>query len=588
MNLQPNTDDDCENSSFASSSTSLSTEGAPKFNSSPEILMDARQAAQYGNLDRLRYLLDSGEASPSAVDADDCSLLHWTAINNRYDAAKLLIERRCEVNAIGGVLASTPLHWAARHGHARIVALLIQNGANPDLRDVEGFTALHVAVQFACTPVVAYLLAKGQSPDTPDETQMTPAMWAAFKVYNTDPLHMLATMGADLSRKDANYGNTALHWAVVQGNHVALKVLLDLNVDLTISNKEKETPLDIARRTGDSYAIRQLEIASRKNGLLASTWAQKIKEDDKLVDRIIFSLPFTFFLLTSVALNVSIPVVIKASLFIIICFLHYWSYILVANKNSLLVLPMGAALALKLITIVNWFFLYDSHTPFILRTAFFSLLILVPWFTYYLFTTDPGHLKASYQERCTMIVGMYESEAPTQHSFCKTCLLTRPPRSKHCAFCNRCVARFDHHCPWINNCIGLKNHWHFIMYLLSLFAGLVIVLTGTVFYIRDECDAYPAAGLDCNGWLTMWLIIHSFVFVWILFMLSMQVYQIMSAMTTNERLNAYRYTHFHVGGNRLNIRSPFSKGALINLHQFCCRRSGESGKVFVNLTNEDI
>uniref|UniRef100_A0A1I8AHW8 Palmitoyltransferase n=1 Tax=Steinernema glaseri TaxID=37863 RepID=A0A1I8AHW8_9BILA len=585
MTTPLNAEDDFENTSCASSSTCVSG-GSPELK--PEQLMDARQAAQYGNIERLCYLLDSGEASPSAVDADDCSLLHWTAINNRYEAAKLLIERKCDVNAIGGVLASTPLHWAARHGHARIVALLIQNGANPDLRDVEGFTPLHVAVQFSCTPVVAYLLAKGQSPDTPDETQMTPAMWAAFKVYSTDPLRMLATMGADLTKKDANYGNTALHWAVVQGNHMALNVLLDLNVDLTVSNKEKETALDIARRTGDSYAIRQLETASRKNGLLASHWTQKLKEDDKLVDRIVFALPFSFFLFSSIALNMVLPTAVKTLLFAFTCLLHYWCYIFVANTNSLMVLPMGGALAMKVTTVINWYFLYDSHSPFLLRLTFFSLVVIVPWLTYTLFKSDPGYLRTTYQERCKMIVGMYESETPIQNSFCKTCLIIRPPRSKHCSFCDRCVSRFDHHCPWINNCIGLKNHRHFVMYLLSIFVAKAIALTGLVLYIRDECEVYPPAGLDCSSWILMWLCIHSFLFIWVTFMLGMQLFQIMSAMTTNERLNAHRYTHFHVSGNRFNVRSPFSKGALTNLHHFCCRSSGESGKVFVTLTNEDV
>ncbi|TMS36472.1 hypothetical protein L596_003623 [Steinernema carpocapsae] len=592
MNLPKNSAEDIrEDVSSSSSSAGASTDGSPdptSTSTSAERQMDARQAAQYGNVQRLRYLLESGEASPSAVDADDCSLLHWTAINNRYDAAKLLIERKCDVNAIGGVLASTPLHWAARHGHARIVALLIQNGANPDLRDVEGFTPLHVAVQFSCTPVVAYLLAKGQSPDTPDETQMTPAMWAAFKVYNNDPLRMLATMGADLSRRDANYGNTALHWAVVQGNHVALKVLLDMKVDLTILNKEKETPFDIARRTGDSYAVRHLEVASRKAGLLASSWSQKIKEDDAVVDRILLTLPFSFFFLSSIVLNIAVPGAFKFLLFLAVFFIHYWGYRFVANSRSMMVLPMGAAVALKVVTIFNWLFLSYSHTMLFMRLLFFALTILVPWFTYFLFTTDPGFLKVSYKERCTMIVGMYESEAPMQNTFCKTCLLIRPPRSKHCTLCERCVARFDHHCPWINNCIGVKNHWHFVMYLFLLFVGVTLSLSSSAMYIRDECDTDPIIGLDCNPWVSMWIIIHCFVTIWILFMLVMQIYQIMTAMTTNERLNAYRYTHFHVGGNRLNIKSPFSKGAVANLVQFCCRRYPESSKTFVNLRKEDI
>lgn len=51
---------------------------------------------------------------------------------------RMLIDRGCNVNAVGGVLASTPLHWAARHGHTHMVALLVAHGADLHLCDVEG------------------------------------------------------------------------------------------------------------------------------------------------------------------------------------------------------------------------------------------------------------------------------------------------------------------------------------------------------------------------------------------------------------------------------------------------------------------
>lgn len=47
--------------------------------------IEARQAAQYGDVETLRALLGAGQATPDSVDSDDCSLLHWAAINNRLE-----------------------------------------------------------------------------------------------------------------------------------------------------------------------------------------------------------------------------------------------------------------------------------------------------------------------------------------------------------------------------------------------------------------------------------------------------------------------------------------------------------------------
>ncbi|MFH4975582.1 hypothetical protein AB6A40_002291 [Gnathostoma spinigerum] len=278
-------------------------------------MMDARQAAQVGNEERLRHLIESGKCTANSLDTDDCSLLHWAAINNRLSVARLLIEKGCNINAVGGVLASTPLHWASRHGHVHMVALLVVHGADLHYRDVEGFTPLHVAVQFGRTPTAAYLIAAGQHVDERDETMMTPAMWAAYKIPHRDPLRMLIVLGADLSCIDKTYSNTALHWSVLQSNQIAISVLLMYGADPSVRNKDNETPRDIAVRRGDLVSVKKLEKAERARGILPSTFMQCIKENKTFVASGVVIIPFLFMVTVGLLLHLSISYVTKAAAF---------------------------------------------------------------------------------------------------------------------------------------------------------------------------------------------------------------------------------------------------------------------------------
>jgi palmitoyltransferase len=72
------------------------------------------------------------------------------------------------VDALGGHLQSTALHWAIRQGHLDTAVLLMRHGADPAKTDKQGFNALHLAAQFGHTVICAYLLAKGMDVDALD------------------------------------------------------------------------------------------------------------------------------------------------------------------------------------------------------------------------------------------------------------------------------------------------------------------------------------------------------------------------------------------------------------------------------------
>lgn len=142
---------------------------------------DIVRATQYGALDRVTELVEAG-ADVNQPDAETVTLLHWAAINNYKDIVKYLMVKGAVVDAIGGELISTPLHWATRQGHLGIVVILMRAGADPTLRDSEGFSCIHLATLFGHTAIVAYLVAKGVNPNMLDRSAMTPLMWSAYKV----------------------------------------------------------------------------------------------------------------------------------------------------------------------------------------------------------------------------------------------------------------------------------------------------------------------------------------------------------------------------------------------------------------------
>ena len=79
--------------------------------------------------------------------------------------SRYFLERGASVDAIGGELNATPLHWATRQGHLGAVVLLLKAGADPSLRDAEGCSCIHLASQFGHTALVAYFIARAVPAD---------------------------------------------------------------------------------------------------------------------------------------------------------------------------------------------------------------------------------------------------------------------------------------------------------------------------------------------------------------------------------------------------------------------------------------
>ncbi|MFN2254630.1 MAG: ankyrin repeat domain-containing protein [Candidatus Promineifilaceae bacterium] len=229
---------------------------------------------QAGNAAAVEELLNGG-VDPDFVDQwGNNAPLPLAAKEGRLEIVQLLVEAGADVNnstmngrtPFGSALTAAPaLLYAAAWDHLDIVEFLLANGADPNaVEEGDGGTPLQIAAWFNYPEIVTILLENGAEVDIrrTDEDGMTPLHGAA-STGAKEVVALLIEAGADVNLQDFRFGNTALLYAVVYAlegdTQVEMtRMLLDAGADPNLASKRGKTPIMTAVQNNNIRGLNEI------------------------------------------------------------------------------------------------------------------------------------------------------------------------------------------------------------------------------------------------------------------------------------------------------------------------------------------
>jgi ankyrin repeat protein len=204
------------------------------------------------------------------MDAEEAAQTLFTAVRRGHveEVVRLLDADPHLMEAREDEEGNTPLVMAAIHGHAGVVRLLLERGADVNASDNSEHTALQYAAREGHEEVACILLSRGADSRRRSSSGFTALMSASFRGYLGIVRQLLQHMaGRGLDERDG-FGYTALRWACIYGHVEVARFLLLAGADPTIADTDEETPRQAAARYGRPACVSLLEVSGTCSGRL--------------------------------------------------------------------------------------------------------------------------------------------------------------------------------------------------------------------------------------------------------------------------------------------------------------------------------
>ncbi|WP_291519501.1 ankyrin repeat domain-containing protein [Acidovorax sp.] len=207
------------------------------------------------------------QVPPTASETAAYQGLHAAAARGDVPALNRLLATRPDVNT-RDAYGRTALHVATHARHGDVVRALAKAGANLDLLESDRYDAVTIAAVADDEATLRVLLQLGASAKQVTSRYDGTALIAAAHLGHDGVVRQLIAAGAPLDHVN-NLHWTALIESIVLGNggprhQTTLQALLQAGASHTLTDRQGNTPLQLARQRGYAEMAQMLEAAGAR------------------------------------------------------------------------------------------------------------------------------------------------------------------------------------------------------------------------------------------------------------------------------------------------------------------------------------
>lgn len=208
------------------------------------------KVVRQNNLPAMKQFVSGGFPVDTRESSGD-SALHAAAAAGATEAADYLLDRKLPVD-VRGALGRTPLMAAVLADQPEMTGWLLRQGADPKIKDDEGYNALMLAAREGSARSVGELAAY-------DREGLDSALLLAAMGGRTNVIDALTNHGASVYAKMED-GRTPLMLAAESGHADAVQLLMDLGSSRFATDEDGRTAAQIAKEFGHPEIV---ELVSR-------------------------------------------------------------------------------------------------------------------------------------------------------------------------------------------------------------------------------------------------------------------------------------------------------------------------------------